>query len=252
MLFSRCNSLSYLKDRRCERWAAGRGEASKMAKEGGAPPSECTMSVLLSSTLQLANLCCYIPRASPWGPWARWRESARQSAFMNRRRAEGRSSEQSRLCQGAPPRAGGSREQIAKAVTSALSYELTAADTVFWGVGQELEPVEESDPHLHAGRQSDSPVQHPSARGQRGARASRRSWSEQDNAALGWDVPPLQAARRVPWGHHPAAIWLLLRSQPCGTVKIFNRKNTCLLVPHAHICRQCLDNQFRDNNSSLF
>lgn len=133
MLFSRCNSLSYLKDRICERWAGGRGEASKMSKEAGDPQSECKMPVLLSSTLQLVNLCCYIPGAGPWGPWARWRESARQSAFMNGRRGEGRFSEQSRLCQGAPPRAGGSREQIAKAVTSALSYELTTAHTVFWG-----------------------------------------------------------------------------------------------------------------------
>ena len=66
-----------------------------------------------------------------------------------------------------PPRAGGNRKQIAKAITSALSYQLTAADTVLGGK-QEFESVEESNPLLQtrAGGQNDRPVQHPSARGQ--------------------------------------------------------------------------------------
>lgn len=119
------------------------------------------------------------------------------------------------------PRVGESGEQIAKAITSALSYQLTAADAVL-GVKQEFESVEESDPHLQtrAGGQSDCPVQRPSARGQRAAMGSRRSWSDQGNAALGWDVLPLQMARRLPRGHHSAAIWLLRFSQLCGTVKV--------------------------------
>jgi len=156
------------------------------------------------------------------------------------------------------PKARVGGEQAAKAITSALSYQLTAAGTVLGGK-QECESVEESNPHLQtkAAGQSDCPVQpsasqHPPARGQQIAMGHRRSWSDQGNASLRCDVLPLQMAGRVPRGHHPAASWLLLFSQLCGTIKISNTKNTCLLILHALIRRQRLDNQFRNNHSSSF